>query len=214
MIKASTALTNDENAVAISYSSQCKCYTPSEIFSGTKNETMFDYTLTQIYPTGSGMFEYRGSVAQAHTHPKDNYAAPSAIDFYTLANINGANMLFKSIYTIGYDGSEYNLFVEDANKLNSIKLQYPRSTNVDTVSHGFIPTSIIGKEFYNVKQEFLKKQKFSEDDAYAYALAYILEAYDTGVRLLKKDGSTFKEMHATKRTNASGTIIYRASDCL
>ena len=77
----------------------------------------------------------------------------------------------------------------------------------------FLITSVRIVNTYRGYIKELKSRGFSETDAFAYAFAYVLGAFDTGVKLLKKDGNRFKELHTVTEPFGTGTI-FRASDCI
>lgn len=176
----------------------------------TKTGSSSSYTVPFSVVSQNSSYDIVGAV---HTHPSGAYSAPSAGDIYALYQANGYNNNFANLYVIAADGSQYVLTIEDPAKFATFVSNYPATLNFDATTGGF--KGLLYNSFDTMKKN-LESQNFSEDDAFAYATAGLLEKLDSGVKLLRNEVNVpqvglFKEIHATPSFN--GVLTYNATKC-
>ena len=141
----------------------------------------------------------------AHTHSFTegviNSMCPSPADAIAIASaykgnpgsqgiVKALNIQASVIY--GYDGSEYMIYVNNRDSLAAF-------CNNPSNSSFFEPTRPLfkaGSKFdtdYLIIWTNLGQQGYSTEDAQSYALSYVLDYYNTGLKIYKKVGSVFKE---------------------
>ncbi|QQQ28359.1 hypothetical protein [Chryseobacterium indoltheticum] len=149
-------------------------YKTSAVVSGTSNSTNI--------PGSNGQFTIEGT---AHTHLNGYYNAFSNGDLYSFqaANANTPTMLYS--FAFASDGSTYLLSITDPVKYATFAAQFPKSGNIDG-NNGFKEGTELYNTFKSATEQFIS-QNFSEDDAFAYATAHILNKYDTGATLSQQD---------------------------
>lgn len=123
----------------------------------------------------------QGVVASVHSHPASNPFPPSGLDILTTAECAKDNPDFKYLYT--YAGNaHYALYVEDRSKAMAF---YERHKNeIDRETNMFVEKTKLDKDF---DVAFNKLSKLSETNQFVFALAYVLENNDSGIRLLRKE---------------------------
>jgi hypothetical protein len=155
----------------------------------------------------------------AHTHPYSQGAitAPSPSDAITLAevyskgNVKASNIQASVIF--GYDGSEYVIYVNNRNQLKDFCDASKNSNFFEKDGANFKKNSIFD-EYYNNARINMKSKGYSENDSRAYALTYVLDFFQTGLKISKKEPgkNDFKE----QRTDYSATgsnITYTPKIC-
>jgi hypothetical protein len=192
-----------EFGLAISYDPGYGTYsiTGGKLFQGTPGSNV----------TGVEVSPY--SVFTAHTHYKGLNAAPSCGDvigtvgFYKDVKSQRGNG-YKGTAVFASDGSEYVIYVDDPAALERF---YNGLSNDDFYTRGgengdeFMTGSDWGNTYYKAKSNLLK-QGYSENDAQSYALTYVLDYYNMGLKISSRTNavSGFKEQK-TDATNITYT---------
>ncbi|GAB6008336.1 hypothetical protein [Dysgonomonas reticulitermitis] len=160
------------------------------------------------------------TVYDVHTHSDDKregyfvLTGPSIGDVYGMFDTSSDLPNFKGTIVIAYDGSEYLLAVNDRSKLQ----QFWGNTagnyaNRDLFKSGngtFFENGDMNFEFEKIIKA-IEGQKYSFGDAYDYALSYLLDKHNTGLKVSKKEKgeSSFKEM----KTNTDSSNNYKPTIC-
>jgi len=174
-----------------------------------------------LYEGGTGSVQisyYDDTAYDLHSHPKDtkgyhNLTGFSMGDVYGALQIGGdANYSsYKGGIVVAYDGSEYLLAVNDRTKLQKF---WGNDTNKGLFKPGenasFEDTKM-NDDYIDIREK-LEGKGFSKDDTHDYAMSYLLDKYNTGLKISKKeDGEAeFKEMK-TEFRNAK--IGYQPKKC-
>lgn len=124
----------------------------------------------------------------AHTHTIDLYNCFSAGDIYSLQGANAINFNFKTMFVFANGGVVYALTITDPVKYADFVANKPAGIHLDMSTSHWKPTSPIYLNFEMVMAQF-KNQGLSDDDAYATAIAFILNKYDIGATLSQKDAT-------------------------
>ena len=124
----------------------------------------------------------------AHTHTVDLYNCFSAGDIYSLQGANAINSNFKTFFVFANGNVAYAMTITDPDKYAAFVASYTAGSNLDMGTSYWKPTSQIYTDSENIKRRFLK-QGLSEDAAFANAVAYVLNKYDTGATLSQRDSS-------------------------
>ncbi len=120
----------------------------------------------------------------AHTHTPEVYNVPSVGDVYNFFKANTANLNFKYYYTFAQDNNDYVFTIADPINFASFTSNYPEATYLDGAKWK-ADTSIANDFKYIIKQqEDLGK---TDDEAYDIAMAFVLNKYNTGIGMSKKD---------------------------
>ena len=135
----------------------------------------------------------------AHTHPAGSNAAPSPLDATMLADVyfNGspnitANVIFAA------NGAEYMVYI---NNPTSLAMFYNSSYYSSFQASGSLfQTGSIWATDYNAAYNSMISKGFSANDAQSYALSFVLDKYDTGLKIYEKKSENFKE----QKTDLSG----------
>ena len=137
----------------------------------------------------------------AHTHPPGSNPAPSPSDAITLArayreddaeNIT-ANVVFAA------DGSQYMVYIEDRSAFNTFcnGPSYYSFINAEGSMFGIGGYDTYYNEVYNN----LKTQNYYDNDAQSYALSYVLDYFNTGMKIYEKRNGEFKEQKTEIKYN-------------
>jgi hypothetical protein len=140
----------------------------------------------------------------AHTHPSVNNSAPSPLDAISVAynykNQNCENITANVIFAA--DGSEYMVYVNDRDLLAAF---CNNASNGDFFkpNGGLFKSGSQWAQTYNTVRNYLTGKNYSQNDAQSYALSYVLDYYNTGLKIYeKKSGTTaFKEQLTEKSNN-------------
>ncbi len=151
---------------------------------------------------------YESTLYNVHTHSKSknpsisDYTGPSVEDIHNLLEANesftrGGYTNLRGIIIFAYDGSEYLLSISDRNK--SILFAKNKLYLFESNNHGFFVNSDITTE-YTMIFEKLKNDGYSKQDSNDYTLSYLLNRYNTGLTISKKENgkTSFKEMKTEK----------------
>ena len=137
----------------------------------------------------------------AHIHPKGTNSAPSPLDAIFLAQAyKGGSTNITANIEIAANGSEYMVYVNDRNTFSTF-------CNNSGNSQFFVPSGSMfssGTTWandYSSVYNNLVNQGFSGNDAQSYALSYVLDKYNTGLKIYEKKNGNFKE----QKTEASGS---------
>ncbi|MCY0978966.1 hypothetical protein PGH12_09175 [Chryseobacterium wangxinyae] len=123
-----------------------------------------------------------------HTHTIDLYNCFSSGDIYSLQGANAINSNFKTFFVFANGGVVYALTITDPVKYANFVANNPAGTHLDITTSYWKPTSPIYAESENIKDIFAK-QGLSDDDAYANAVAFVLNKYDMGATVSQKDAA-------------------------
>lgn len=154
-----------------------------------------------------------------HTHPFNSLLALSPADvFFTLtATTNNAG--YQATFSIGVSSQPYQisqvfaLVVNDRAAAMSFLQANPRSSTINSAGD-FIDGTAFKIDLERAKTSFMKEQGFSEDAAYANALAFVLEKYNTGISLLKKGSDNqFHSLNTQKITDFLGNSYFITRNC-
>ncbi|MFT3910928.1 MAG: hypothetical protein QM737_16030 [Ferruginibacter sp.] len=156
-------------------------YKTSPVFTGTDSSINFSYNVPYLTVVASFF----------HTHPPKGYAAQSAIDIYNLIESTIGEPHTVGNFVAAADGSQYGITITDpslAFAFLGTKSQFLDGTKWNTESD-------IGKAFDKAKIYFERLYKGNPNQtnlAYEMAMAAVLNQFNTGITLNKKDGSHFR----------------------
>lgn len=176
------------------------------------------YALHEGGPGSVSMYVYYDTAYDAHSHPEDtdgyhNLTGFSMGDVYGTLSTGGdpkyAN--YKGSIVIAYDGSEYLLAVNDRAKLQSFWKDDANKKLFESGSDSYFKDKNMDKEYRDIREQ-LEGEGYSPDDANDYAMSYLLDKYDTGLKISKKEKgkSSFKEMKTEENTT---TNEYKPTIC-
>lgn len=159
------------------------------------------------------------TVYDVHTHPNDTREGYRNLTGFSMGDVYGAlytggdacYSIYKGSIVIAYDGSEYLLAVNDRTKIQKF---WGNDANKELFKSGdntYFKDPKMNTEYREIRNK-LEDKGFSIDDANDYAMSYLLDKYDTGLKISKKeDGEAeFKEMK-TEFRNAK--IGYQPKKC-
>lgn len=141
----------------------------------------------------------------AHTHPTGN-AAPSPNDiiyfvsaYKGLPAANGEIVRAENIHAsliFASDGSEYMIYVDNDDMIKRFCENSMNSGFFDSNGALFAGGTLFGTTYEDVCRD-LRLQGYSQNDAQSYALSYVLNYFNTGLKIYyKKNGETdFKEQY-------------------
>lgn len=174
-----------------------EAYSIDNIQKGGESSASADFAQTTIYGV--------------HTHngKGGGYTGPSVYDIQTLLQANnyfytkyGNNKynLF-GIVIFAFDGSEYLISLDDRVQANSFYKDNPNSFNSD-MDDNFFSNMKIYFEFNQI-MESLSDEGYSKQDSYDYSMSYILDKYNTGIKIYKKekDDKNFGEMKTEEESD-------------
>lgn len=150
-------------------------------------------------------------VAGAHTHPPGKMAAPSPKDIYHLIQGNKDNLNYTTDIVLAADGSEYAIVISDRTKALAFLTKYPAATNLNgNAWAGSFSQRQSSYFIYRAYLSVLGKEGYSQADANIYAMVYMMADldYDMGIKLLKKDNGTFKQLDTHLYNDTLGKTHY------
>lgn len=168
--------------------------------------------------TGSATIAVNSStIYDIHTHTDDKregynvYTGFSVGDIYGTFEASNTYNNYKGSIVISYDGSEYLLAVDDRSKLLQFWGNMANRELFKSGDNTIFKNKGMDDEYRDIRR-YLESQKYSNDDAHDYALSYLLDKYNTGLKISKKEKGTdsFKE---TKTTQDTKTKEYKPSIC-
>lgn len=137
-----------------------------------------------------------------HTHPQGQNPAPSPNDVVQLlfAAVDGSPNI-RSNVIVAHDGSEYVVHVDDPVKF----MNYAMVGAVDLYEYNgadFRPNTAVSNEYEKVRKQ-LSRNSYTQNDAQAHALAYVLDLFDMGIKIYKRDSPSddFKELKTVQYNN-------------
>lgn len=161
----------------------------------------------------SNSFECKYStrtILVAHTHPSSGLSSPSPSDanFLCIAYNEGA----KSIYCntiFAADSSEYAVYVSDNTAFAKFCNDKENASFFERNGSMFKKGSVYDND-YNTVYNYLVSQNFSSTAANSFALTYVLDKYNTGIKIAmrKRPKDDFKEQK-TNKVNSE----YQPSKC-
>lgn len=194
---------NSEYSTAINYSNDT--YSIKPIVSGNGSYVAGDFSQSTVY----GLHTHNGKGG--------GYAGPSVGDIYTLMEANSYfynkygnnNYNMYGVIIFAFDGSEYLVSFNDRSQANTFFYTNGNLFKPDLDDNFFKDSSMYTK-FVDI-QNSLIQNGYSKQDSYDYAMSYMLDNYNTGVRISKKEsGKTdFKEM----KTENNSTNNYQPKIC-
>ncbi len=150
------------------------------------------------------------TVYDAHTHSDDKRegysvrTGPSAGDIQGMFDTSLKCPNLKGTIIVSYDGSEYLLAIDDWNKLLQFWGVDANNPNRELFKSGerTVFKNIDMEDEYWGIVDLLKEKKYNKEDAHDYAMSYLMDKYNTGLKLSKKEKgeSSFKEMKTEKNT--------------
>ncbi|MDR1156463.1 MAG: hypothetical protein LBL04_17300 [Bacteroidales bacterium] len=195
-----------EHALVINYE-QGVYYTNSQgITSGTMNS---------VNPE-TGVYAYM----IVHTHPAGTNSAPSPADATALmhsyrgtVNLNDGSQNITANVVFAANGSEYIVYINDRNAFVSF-CDNPSNGTFIYSNNGMFATGSTWDNTYNEVRDDLIVNGYSQNDAQSYALSYVLDYYNTGMKIYEKKAgtSTFKEQK-TNRSTSQSTTNYSPTIC-
>lgn len=158
--------------------------------------------------------------ASAHTHPSNGiinaFPMPSVGDIYSLATYNAQYPSYTTAYVISQsDGSTTALVVTDHQKLMNFLAAHPKSTGLEGAD--WKPGSEMANACNDAVASLDPGGTFgnpANEIAWRNAQAYVLDKFDTGMVMVKKNtDGTFSQIHYVKTTDAQGNASYNQYNC-
>lgn len=156
-------------------------------------------------------------IADGHNHPNWGYADPSGLDLYGMLNLvaNTSSFKYRFVFGVSYPSRQttdtYILIVTDSNAAQAFLNQFPEIQNTNASTHDFKEDTKLGDDYFKAKDlSYVGYSQNLTDELYvpgAVGLAYILDKYNSGICIAKKDANgNFKKINATlvTKTNANG----------
>lgn len=174
-------------------------------------EVVFSNSTSQIplYPNENTIYD-------VHTHPRPdqgyfNYTGFSVGDIYGAFDTSYRYGRFKGSIVIAYDGTEYLLAVNDREKLRQFWCNDTNKKKFESGDNTIFKDKKMENEYRDIRAE-LEKQGYASQEEHDYALSYLLDKYNTGLKISKKTdkNASFKEMKTTQDTKTSE---YKPSIC-
>jgi len=139
----------------------------------------------------------------AHSHPSGTNPAPSPNDVMCLVNVyldeNGAKNITANVI-FAYGGKEYMAYVN--NRTDFVNFCNSYGSSFTQFNNGALfPSGSNWNSTYNSVFSNLKSKGFSDNDAQSYALSYVLDNSNTGIKIYEKKNGNFKE----QETGTSGS---------
>ncbi|PIF45568.1 hypothetical protein CLU96_2577 [Chryseobacterium sp. 52] len=167
-------------------------YTAGNVKTGINNSNI------QLPPTDPD-FTVTGSV---HTHNSIGFDSFSPADLYAFHTANNVNANFSTIFVFGSTGAVYNLSITDLPKFQEFLANYPIAIYLNTTNGDWKNGSSIRVDIENVIQKFVDQGK-TWDEAYALANAFVLNKYNMGVAIAKRQSNgTFKTLFVEEKKNS------------
>lgn len=164
-------------------------------------------TASSITPGGthSGTVNtnWPGGFADVHNHPSNNEPSPG--DLYMIMGLCKSRPGWNTKILSNRNGKTYAFVVVDTAAAKTFR----DNSFAINPTYGPVFSDVQNDEFQNVFG-FYQQQSYSSRDSKERALAYILDKYNSGVILLKKEGTTFKRLRTTTGPQ-NGT--YDSNDC-
>jgi hypothetical protein len=162
-------------------------------------------------PMNNGTSQYQvqvnktwpGAFAAIHNHP--NGTQMSAGDIYAAVTLNTSKPNFTTTYLLLPDGSMYALVVTDLVAATAFVNTYPADINP--------PYSPEFPDFIFNQLQALVTQMGSSVQGRTEAIAFLLDKYNAGMKLLKQDANEDFNPIQIEETIQNGTKIYTPKPC-
>ena len=140
-----------------------------------------------IKPPDNGSF-----LASAHSHP--DVPPPSITDLYSAIQASVNYFSFKGGLVYAKNGAVFALVVTNTQQAQVFLTTYPKDINWDSGTKLFNEETQLGKDFNEIYNSikggtYPNYSGNDQNDALETSLAYILEKYNAGINLAKKDSS-------------------------
>jgi hypothetical protein len=194
----------NEYSVNIRFNSDSNQYFTSDIKSGT--------------PTSVGIEYSPFNKTIIHTHGYGQVSVPSPKDVTTMVGMardqkqdqnSDYTTNLESSVIFAKNGTEYVISVDNKNEFETFiykvddpeyfLYQYFFISDEDT-SNSFISGSMWARDYEEAYNNLLNKGKYSQEDAQAHALSYLMDKYNMGLKIAKRENdlSEFKELKTEK----------------
>ena len=150
-------------------------YKTSQVFTGTDSSINFTYNIPYLSVVASFF----------HTHTANGYAVQSAVDIYLLIESSQTESHIVGNFVAAADGSQYGLTVTDP----SLAAAFLATKNQFLNGTKWNEESDIGKAFKKAYDYFENGDTTKTNFAYEMAMAAVLNQYNAGITLNKKDAS-------------------------
>lgn len=115
--------------------------------------------------------------------------------------MNKVNISFSTIFVFGATGAVYNLSITDPLKFQEFLNNYPKIEYLNTQNGDWKTESSIRIDIENIIKKFRDQGK-TFDEAYALAHAFVLNKYNMGMAIAKKQADgTFKTLFVEEKKN-------------
>ncbi|GHT63091.1 hypothetical protein FACS189451_09140 [Bacteroidia bacterium] len=163
-------------------------------------------------------------VANGHSQGIGSTGVPSIGDLYSFLETVKNKSTFKTMYVYGegwYGAIEvYAINVYDRIAVRDFLDAYPKSSNWNSFSHGFVSESIVGYDYFKARNMYNTSNRDIHGVTYPYvqdavALASIMSQYNMGVALSRKvNNGSFEIINAQiKKNESSGVEIIDIITC-
>jgi hypothetical protein len=159
-----------------------------------------------------------------HTHPEsiypntEHFTAPSPADVLVLANAyyynqktnsDGTKNLHASV-TLNYDDSEYMIYVDNHTRFGNFC-----GTNSEMICGTSFPAGSKIATDYRDAIKNMEGRGYSANDARAYALSYVLDVHNSGLKIYKKESGAddFKEKRTDMKMDAREGLMFTPKIC-
>ncbi|SBW02060.1 hypothetical protein [uncultured Dysgonomonas sp.] len=154
-----------------------------------------------------------------HSHPNEtregyhNYTGFSMGDIHGALQIGGEASFYnyKGSIVVAYDGSEYLLAINDRVKIQKFWGNDATKELFKPGKSAYFEDSKMDADYRKIRKQ-LEDNVFSRDNAHDYAMSYLLDKYNTGLKISKKEKgeSSFKELKTEKNSIKSD---YKPTKC-
>lgn len=150
-----------------------------------------------------------------HTHPKGTLTTPSASDAIILYNIYNSYLtdnIFANII-FAHDGSEHAVYISDRNMFKNFCHNISNANFGNLNGTGFVNGTVFETDYSKVYNN-LKSKGYSEDLANLYALTYVLDKHNTGIKIASRNNSSedFREQ-STEVNNVNSSEQFQPQRC-
>ena len=143
-----------------------------------------------------------------HTHPTGKTSSPSPSDAGTLVYSynKGATKIFANVI-IAANGSQYVIYVNDRTAFNDFCNNSLNSGFYQETSDGRFATGTTWSNDYLTVYKNLQNQGYSDDVCNSYALSYVLDKYNTGMKISERDNNNNAYNEQNTEEDRSKTIF-------
>lgn len=165
---------------------------------------------TNLSSTSLGLSHSENTVMFAHTHPMGALSSPSPLDAILLAKAynNGAYSIYCNV-VFAANGSEHIVYVYDRTAFTSFCDDLQNASFFEQNGSYFKTGSIYETEYISAYNSLLD-MKYTQSIANSYALSYVLDKYNTGIKIAARPtpNHQFKEQKTNFINNQ-----YQPSKC-